>query len=162
MDYEKRKNNNNKKNNHGLCFYSVQHVFWHPDACTREKQYTTAERGDYLPYMILKVKAETGTESRLSAVIQSLGPNSGRFVMRISAGHRGLVSLDFIIISGMERLPRRTVWIPVCLSILKFRLCQDVVIRCVSPLPGCQLFLQNFSSPFSNTSFLLLPFPRKI
>lgn len=101
MNYEKRKQNKTQRNNHGLCFYSVQHVFWHPDACTREKQYMTAERGDYLPYMILKVKAEMGTESRLSAVIQSLGPNSGRFVMRISAGHRGPSTL-LTLLSSVE------------------------------------------------------------
>ena len=49
-----------------------------------------------------------------------------------------------------------------CLSILKLRLCQEVVIKRVSPLPSCQFILQNFSSPFSNKSFLPLSFPRKI
>lgn len=80
----------------------------------------------------------------------------------LALGTEGWSLLTSFIVSGTERLPRRTVWIPVCLSVLKLRLCQDVVIRCVSPLPSCQLFLQNFSSPFSNKSFLLLSFPRKI
>lgn len=36
-----------------------------------------------------------GIKSRLSAIIQSLEPNSGSFFRRINFGHRGLVSLDF-------------------------------------------------------------------
>lgn len=56
-----------------------------------------AEGGDYLQYMILKVKAETGIESQLSAIIQSLEPNSGRFFRRINFGHRGLVSPDLSV-----------------------------------------------------------------
>lgn len=47
--------------------------------------------------MILKVKAETGIESQLSAIIQSLEPNSGRFFRRINFGHRGLVSPDLSV-----------------------------------------------------------------
>lgn len=46
-------------------------------AAMREKKHLTAEGGDYL--QILKVKVETGVGSLLLAIIQSLEPHSGRF-----------------------------------------------------------------------------------
>lgn len=114
-----------------------------------------------LSVVIPQVKVEIGAESWLSAIIQSLEPNSQRFVMRINSVHRGLVSIDSFNCQYKREAPCRTAWIPVCLSILKARLCQDVVIRCVSLLPSCQLILQNSSSPFSNESFYCYHFQEK-
>lgn len=48
-------------------------------AAMREKKHLTAEGGDYLQYLVLKVKVETGAGSLLLAIIQSLEPHSGRF-----------------------------------------------------------------------------------
>lgn len=57
----------------------------------------TAEGGDYLQNVILKVKVETGIEATLPAIIQPLEPDSGRFFGRINFGQRGLVSPDLSV-----------------------------------------------------------------
>lgn len=114
-----------------------------------------------LSVVILQVKVEIGAESWLSAIIQSLEPNSQRFVMRINFVHRGLVSLDSFYCQCKKEAPCRTSWIPVCLSILKARLCQDVVIRCVSPFQVANLFSRILALHFLTKAFYCYHFQEK-
>lgn len=128
----------------------------------------TAEGGDSLQYVILKVKVETRVESRLSAVVQSLEPGAGRFSQRISFGHRGLVSLDSLLVGetddSLDSLEKENNMVA-----LGSCLCINPQIQGV---PGCRrkvcqssskspVILQNCSSPVSNKRFPLLSFPRK-